>query len=261
MEMILRSASRVNTGSWQSTDISNDPSMDTYELLNHSFQVAVSSEDLTPFREDIKPNLPWADDHFEERINGWPLNPGKQWANWPWANKADTFRNKDGQFSHTYMERYFPKFAGIYLDDTYPVEGRPHGGIRFSYGDLADVVQLLVKYPDTRQAYLPVWFPEDTGCVHGQRIPCSLGYHFIQRHDHLHCVYYLRSCDIYRHFRDDVYLTVRLMLWVLDACRALSSTWDSVKPGIFTMHITSLHMFVNDRVLIQRAVDIGNQDS
>ncbi len=260
----MKVSQRLNTGTWQSTDISKDSSMDTYELLNHSIQVTVSSEDLAPLRKDIKPNLPWADDHFAERVNGWPLNPGKQWTNWPWGNKANTFRDGMGKFSHTYMERYWPIQAGKLDDDRYYNRGRSTGlgtanvnrGIRFNYGDLKDVINLLVKYPNTRQAYLPVWFPEDTGVVHGERVPCSLGYHFIQRHDYLHCVYYLRSCDIYRHFRDDIYLTIRLMLSVLKMCKELNNdTWKNVKPGIFTMHITSLHMFVNDRCYIEKEVD------
>jgi hypothetical protein len=58
----------------------------------------------------------------------------------------------------------------------------------------------------------------------------------------------MRSCDFVRHFRDDVYLTIRLLLWVLDRCRERSpEEWVDVTPGTFRMHITSLHMFVPDR--------------
>ena len=31
----------------------------------------------------IEPDLPWAENHFLERVNGLPLNPGEQWQNWP----------------------------------------------------------------------------------------------------------------------------------------------------------------------------------
>ena len=30
-----------------------------------------------------------------------------------------------------------------------------------------DVIDLLEREPFTRQAYLPIWFPEDTGAFHG----------------------------------------------------------------------------------------------
>src|SRR5690606_37916967 len=96
--------------------------------------------------------------------------------------------------------------------------------------------------------YMPIFFPEDTGAVHGGRIPCSLGYQFIQRHGYLHINYYLRSCEVYRHFRDDAYLTMKLLLWVLDQLQLHdAATWGSVLPGTFNMYITSFHCFINDK--------------
>lgn len=234
----------VHTEKWQGFDIKDLPEAEMFELLNVMFQVQMPGESLQVYRDQIKPNLPWADDHFEERVCGEPLNPGVQWANWPWANKADESRKfgHDGdKFSHTYMERYWPKEAGD--------EPLVNYGARFVYGDLDDVVIQLWKEPHTRQAYLPIFFPEDTGALHGNRVPCTLGYHFIQRNGYLHVFYPIRSCDFYRHFRDDLYMTSRLLLWVLDQLRSLPHRqydWSKVKPGLFTMWAGSLHMFVND---------------
>jgi hypothetical protein len=235
----MRSLSRlVHTEKWQGMDISKKPEMATYELLNRSFQVPIRSQDPAVLAAEIKPNLPWADDHFYERVGGEPLNPGVQWANWPYAKSADRFRDGGGIFTHTYMERYWPKFAACPTDTMQ--------GIRYGYGDAYDVIELLHREPNTRQAYLPVWFPEDTGALHGGRLPCTLGYHLIHRDGFLHIVYYLRSCDLVRHFRDDIYLTVRLLLWMLGELRLLDERWNSVKPGFYTMHITSLHIFRAD---------------
>jgi thymidylate synthase len=80
-----------------------------------------------------------------------------------------------------------------------------------------------------------------------------LGYHFIMRQNRLHCVYYLRSCDFIRHFRDDVYLTLRLQLWVLEKCRLAcpEMDWENIIPGTLTMHITSLHCFQTDRIALK----------
>lgn len=236
---------------WQSTDVSNKPEMVMRETLNFSFQVAVMGESLQALRADVKPNLPWADDHFEERSSGQPLNPGAQWAKWPWGNSADGFRDGHGQFSHTYMERIWPKFAGrdyTLTGETQAVLSRndPISGIRFEYGDLNDVVQHLADHPLSRQAYLPIWFPEDTGVAHGERVPCTLGYHWIMREGYLHTVYTIRSCDVVRHFQDDVYLALRLTLWLLQQLRERDTKWKKVSPGFFTMHITSLHMFKAD---------------
>jgi len=139
---------------WQSIDVSKKPEMATREVLNFSFQVAVQNESLRRLRNDIKPNTPWADDHFEERVGGTPLNPGDQWAKWPWGNSADKFRvEQGGKFSHTYMERFWPKHANP--DPEHPEH---HKGIRYAYGDLSDLVKHLHQHPLSRQAYLPVWF-------------------------------------------------------------------------------------------------------
>jgi hypothetical protein len=241
----------VKGDQWQSIDISNKPEMVTREVLNFSFQVAVMSEALADLRKDIKPNLPWADDHFQERVGGEPLNPGVQWSKWPWGNSADKFRNlPGGKFSHTYMERFWPKFAdwtnGGKLGDNDEVPPEARSGIRYAYGDLNALIQHLAKHPLSRQAYLPIWFPEDTGVEHGERVPCTLGYHFIHRDGYFHTVYYIRSCDVVRHFQDDIYLAVRLKLWILERLRELDPKWKKVQPGFFTMHITSLHAFKHD---------------
>jgi len=247
----------VHTDKWQGVDISKKPEMATHELLHHSIKVRLNGiEDLDTYRLDIEPNLPWADDHFLERVGGEPINPGTEWANWPYGNSAKSFLDENGQFNHNYMERYWPKFAGSarmsYDHGAGDMKQLPHLGIRYQYGDLQDVVNLLSRDPTTRQAFLPVWFPEDTGGNNG-RAPCTLGYHFIMRDGELDVTYYIRSCDYVRHFRDDIYLTVRLLLWMLDKLRDEDETrapqfrrWAQVRPGRFVMHITSLHLFRND---------------
>lgn len=232
---------------WQSTDVSAKPEMRMREILNCSFQVSTGwIEDLDKYRSDIVPNLPWADDHFLERVAGYPVNPGETWRGWPYALSADKFRTESGgKFSHTYMERYWPRRAnGSGARD----EDEHMKGIRYPYGDLNDVVNHLLDDPLSRQAYLPVWFPEDTGVVHGERVPCSLGYHWIQRNGYLHSTYYIRSCDFVRHFRDDLYLTLRLWLWLLEQLRKKDERafWSQIRLGMFTFHCVSMHCFTND---------------
>ena len=229
------------------------------ELLNYSLTYDLPTEDLEFYRDQIRPNLPWADRHFlEERVSGDPINPGQTWRIWPYSQSANTHRREgevDPQFDHSYAERYWPKSAGITPDGVLHTDHSPvHRGIRFDYGDLDDLVTILANEPTTRQAYLPIWFPEDLeAAIQGKRVPCSLGYHFICRGGRLHCVYYLRSCDFIRHFRDDVYLTIRLQLWVLEQCRLArpEMDWDNILPGTLTMHITSLHCFSSDRIALK----------
>lgn len=248
----LLGAPVVKTETWQGVDTSRMPEAATHEVCDLVLAFPIASEDLAYHRQMIGPNHPWADDHFElDRASGEPLNPGRTWAQWPYANKANSFRDEVGQFNHTYAERYWPKNANqshFGRLEELPFDAQTHRGIRYDYGDLNDVVSLLARNPLTRGAYLPVFFPEDTGIVHGDRVPCSLGYLFRMRDGRLSIQYAIRSCDFVRHFQDDVYLTVRLLLWVLDRLRERDAeTWGRVKPGDFLMTAGSMHMFVNDR--------------
>ena len=253
IDKFLQTAKPIHTEKWQGINIKERPEAEMMEQLFVKLRMLIPS-DIEELKNLCQPNLPWADNHFEEeRVSGQPINPGKTWEDRPWASSANKFRDKDEQFNHSYAERYWPKLAnqtqGGRLDENPNGNFHPIQGIREPYGDLDDVVSLLKREPDTRQAYLPIFFPEDTGAVHGGRIPCSLGYHFIQRDGFLHVIYQLRSCDIYRHMRDDIYLTSRLLLWVLDEVRE-EHPW--MIPGSLDMQIASLHCFISDFGLINK---------
>lgn len=251
-KMMVHSSEEIHTERWQGMDISKRPDARMRELAFYSFSANMTTESLTDYREEIGPSLPWADMHFEqERVSGEPINPGETWKRWPYGHSAAGHLEDGQQFNHSYAERYWPKFAGMTEGGLLTAEQRDgiyqgHRGIRHPYGDLMGVVRHLVKEPLTRQAFLPIWFPEDTGDAHSGRKPCTLGYHFMMRKGKLHVVYYIRSCDLVRHFRDDIYLTIRLVLWVLEKARELDRLWLRVTPGEFYMVISSLHCFVND---------------
>lgn len=249
-DQFKRHAKLIKPAKWQGISTEGKPDLATYELLNHSTTLRLHSELLSPYRADIKPDLPWCDDHFTERVCGYPLNPGIQWSKWRMGDGADKFRLPDGTFNHNYMERLWPKYARQGPPSEYPGEiptgFKPHRGILYEYGDLFDVVKLLAREPDTRQAYMTMWHPEDNGVVHGDRAPCSLGWHFIVRENQLHMVYYLRSVDLVNHWPNDIYMAVRLLLWVLDEARELTPDWYDIKPGTLTTHVTSFHCFAGN---------------
>ena len=161
-----------------------------------------------------------------------PLNPPPSEAWWPHAINNDTFK-QDGVFSHTYPERFWPKKAGNHPS-----------GIRYPIGDYDDYVALLRREPFTRQAYFPIWYPEDTGNVQGVRTPCTLGYHILLTGNTCDITYYIRSCDLLRHFRNDVYFAVRFLLETMS--RLNTGRWLDARPGTLRMHIASLHCFRND---------------
>lgn len=239
-ECLIDYGKTVKTERWQGIPSPDD----MFEYLFHSFRAEIppTTEGLI---KESSPNLPWADEHLEERVGGFPLNPPPSHVNWPFAQRGNEKFGGNTKFSHTYPERIWPKFASDEPNSKMT-------GIRYEYGDLGDVIDLLQREPYTRQAFLPIWFPEDTGSVHGERVPCTIGYHFIRRGDYLHVVYYIRSCDYIRHFKDDIYLACRKVQWIIEKLKEKDyANWENVIPGYLSMHITSLHCFNREREVLK----------
>lgn len=247
---------RVNdNGEWQAK--SGTPFDRTIEIEDVSLQWPIPPGVKT-LQSMVEPNLPWAEDHFQERISGKPLNPPPSHEWWPFNQNSNAEHRPDGdKFSHTYPERFWPKFANS--GETRP-NGRqvfvPHNGIRFEYGGLDNLIELLLERPNTRQAFLPIWFPEDLMASRlNERVPCTLGYHFTLRKNKLTCRYFMRSCDFFRYFRDDVYMAARLTQYIAEtlateqvANAGSEQAVDSpIRPGNLVMHISNLHIFEAER--------------
>lgn len=176
---------------------------------------------------------PWCDIHFKERVSGEPLNPPPSHREWLKGNEKYMM---DDKFSHSYPERYWPKTL---MSD----------GIRFKTADLNDLISLLKKDKSTRQAYLPIFFPEDlTAALNDQRIPCTLGYQILIRNGQLDITYHMRSCDAIRHMHNDIYLTNRLAIYIRDAIDI------NLKLGMLHFNVTSLHCFENDRYALKKLI-------
>ena len=211
-------------GEWQSIDI------DTKNPLLECYNVNLLFKDINNPAEYFNPDMPWSEDHFQERINGFPINPGKQYKNWPYyknGNNEKLFRST-GQFSHNYMERYW-------CND---LKGR-----RYDCGDLNDIIERLKNNKYNRQSFLSVWHPEDQS-NNKVRVPCTLGYWFYYKGDKLNVNYLIRSCDIVRHFRNDCYMTYRLLQHVCEQ--------TNLQPGDLNMWIGSFHCFKSDLYSIRK---------
>jgi thymidylate synthase len=242
---VMRHGTEVEVGEWQSQDVSDKPHMVSRELRHETFKLRIPQSQMGLVHE-VKPNLPWAEDHFQERVGGEPVNPPPSEAWWPFAVAGNAAHKEGEKFSHSYPERIWPRRAERHnagVPDLY--------GVRYRYGDLEDVLKLLTKNPQTRQAFLPIWFPEDTGAHQGQRVPCTLGYHFLIRAGYAEIVYYIRSCDLLRHFTDDVYMAGRLLQWVVGK---LQGNGIDVKASSLIMHISSLHVFRGDYPRLEQII-------
>lgn len=236
---LLSRGTIVDVGEWQG--IKGGPTARTLELQNISFRCSIPAT-VAELVEQVRPNLPWAEDHFGERIGGEPLNPPPSSAYWPFTQRGHSEHvDEDGKFSHTYPERFWPRYVNVNKPDD--EGGGVSWGLRYRLGDLDDVVKQLEQSLYTRQAFIPIWFPEDTGATSGQRVPCTIGYHMLVRNNAMQCTYYIRSCDLLRHFVDDVYMAMRLTQWL---CTRLQRISPGLQPRQLIMHVASLHVFESD---------------
>jgi thymidylate synthase len=209
---------------WQSIEIDNRNPI--IELRN----IFLKFDGFENIISDLEPDLPWAENHFLERVNGEPINPGNEYKNWPYYTGIDNdclFR-ENGKFSHNYMERYW--CSG-------------YKGIRYDYGDLNDIINRLKNNPESRQAFLSVWHPEDQK-DNNVRIPCTIGYWFNKDGNNLNMTYLIRSCDAIRHFRNDIYMSYRLLEFVASKI--------NLTAGSIDIWIGSFHCFKSDLYKIKK---------
>ncbi len=199
----------VHPHTMQDKYVADNPEFSTKELQNYGYTVINGFLTL----HQLSPSQPWADEEFKERINRSQVNPGKAWElrHEVW----DEFLH-DGKFAYTYSER---------LND---------------YKQLDTIINELKINPDSRQCYLSVWNPSDSQYIGSaqSRVPCSLGYLFQVRRKKLNMTYYMRSCDFITHFQNDVYLAVKLQLYVSEEV--------GIPCGDFTHFMNSLHIYQKD---------------
>lgn len=99
----------INIKNWQSLNVEGSPKEKMFEALHLFWQVQIPPVDK--WVEQIKPNVEWADEHFQERVSGMPLNPPPSHVRWPYAQKNNAEHGGEEKFSHTYPERIWPKRA------------------------------------------------------------------------------------------------------------------------------------------------------
>jgi thymidylate synthase len=193
----------VHPQTMQDKDIAQDPKYGTRELINYDYMV------LEPRLEDLSPIQPWADAEFLERVSFVGPSAGKAWELRP-----DVWKEfHDRGFAYSYGERY-------------------------AYG-LEDVIDELVRHPESRQLFLSVWDPAlDSERLGKKRVPCSLGYWFVKRGGQLHMTYMERSADFAIHFENDQYLSHKLQRYMAEKV--------GVPAGRFTHWIGSLHVYQKD---------------
>lgn len=205
----------VHTETMQDKWIADKPEFATMELQNYVYQV------LKPIPKDLD-GVHWeyVDQEFEDRLVG-DRNPGKSWRKRPevWEEFLEVDLGEGGgrgpsRFSYTYSQRM----------------GGRH---------LQKLIDQMTARPNSRQMWLPVWWPIDEERRGERRVPCSLGYWLVRRAGLLHMTYVMRSCDFATHWPIDVSLAVMIQ-------RYIAQEVPNTKPGTFTQFIGSFHIYKKD---------------
>jgi thymidylate synthase len=225
---------KVYPKTMQDKKIEGNEEYATMELQNYSYSILNADSKLVP-----EVSQPWAEAEFEERIQPrrdfssdacckcpiWgreeespencliAINPGKAYQLRP--EVWEEFLH-NGRFAYTYNER-----------------------LQFK-DQLRKIIDHIKVDPDSRQLWLSIWNPSiDVDNIGGsQRVPCSLGYGFQVRNGKLNLHYVMRSADFATHFKNDVYLAMRMMEYV--------SQQTGYPVGDFVHTIFSLHIYLKD---------------
>lgn len=158
---------------------------------------------------------------FKDRVDGTPLNPGNAWI-----ARKDIWNEfmYDGKFAYTYSQRMCFQVHRI-LDE---LKTRPETrqGIINIHSNIATTGGICVPGDDMR-------------AIGGQsRVPCSMYYQLMIRHNKVDLIYTMRSCDFLTHFPVDVSLAMMLQKWYAAQLQ--------LGVGTFTYFTGSLHAYRKD---------------
>ncbi len=208
----------VKPKSMQNKNIEGDDDYITKEIQHYIYTLTAlpDPQNLFLFEDDVARQ--WCAAEFKERTSTMFMNPGDAWKirKEVWT----PFLNPHGHFDYTYSER---------LNQN---------------NNLNRIVWELVENPDTRQAWLPIFTPDDVPRMRSiYRIPCSLGYYFMIRDGQLNMTYVQRSADLVQHFGNDVMLAWLMLTYVFNQLLLLGL---DLQLGNLTHHIFSLHSYKKD---------------
>lgn len=198
----------VKPSTMQDKYVKGNPDYETLELQNYGYTIlSAKSSDIPGVSQ------PWADAEFQERVMDNFSNPGEAYK-----LREEVWNEflHDGKFAYTYNER-------------------------INHNDqLNKIINRLKEDSDSRQLWISLWDPSiDPNQLGGvSRVPCSLGYGLQVREGKLNLHYVMRSADFATHFRNDVYLAIKLLEYIAEL--------TGLEVGSFTHTIFSLHVYQKD---------------
>jgi len=203
----------VHPHSMQNKNVYGNDDFKTKELQSEVFTIVDTSDK----NDIVGKDLDWCQAEFKERISREECNPGEAWKLREGVWKQ--FMDEKGKHDYTYADRMKSQIDPIIAE--------------------------LKRNPDSRQCIIEIHNNKiDLPNIGGKkRMPCSMYMQFMIRKNpdgvkKLNIIYNMRSCDFYCHFKNDIWLACELRDYIAKEV--------GVEPGIFTMNISSLHMYKKD---------------
>lgn len=149
------------------------------------------------------------------------------------------------------MEAYAPNYARY--SDGYGA----YGARLKNHGDdqLDAVIGVLKRSPNSRQAIMSLWHPNDVGiALEGEKtdLPCTLSLQFLLREGRLHLITTMRSNDVWLGLPYDIFCFTCIQLMIAQHL--------DVQHGYYYHNVGSLHLYDRDReraALVQRDVQLS----
>jgi hypothetical protein len=209
----------------------------TLEVQNYGYTV------LNPDPDELNINAAWCTAEWSERRSGCLGNA---------ANPGEAYHLRKDE--HINWEDFL-EVGGVPVPHKSTVDqlikDKPHlAGLpamfAYSYAErfarnhqVQRVIAELRRNPMSRQLYVAMWDPnEDAHRLGANRVPCSIGWHFLYREGRLDITYTMRSCDFITHFQHDVWMSMQLLIFV--------ANYADIPIGRFHHFINSLHIYKSD---------------
>lgn len=198
------------------------------ELLNYQYKVTdfKKAKQMYELAQEI-----FGHEHLRKEIgDAWAHemiheanNPGEWWLDSDYLVDywGDFGLDGDGLMSYTYSKRI--------NDETVN-----------NNSQLENVKKKLRDNPESRGAFISIWdreldLPQS---LNSRRVPCTIGYQFINRQNQLDVIIFQRSCDLINFFSHDMHKAYKL----LDHLAADLQ----MNTGSLIHNITSLHAYKKD---------------
>lgn len=143
------------------------------------------------------------------------------------------------------LERYAPSYRKFIGGHAY-AKGA-YGARIARNGQLKNIYDILSRDPDSRQAVMVMYWPEDQTRVARDQdlddVPCTLSLQFLIRHGALNLVATMRSNDAWRGLPYDMWCFTRIQVMLAAAL--------NVKVGVYVHNVGSMHIYENEMAKVR----------